>query len=475
MELNYLLADTHVHLEHDDYAVDVDDVVSRAKDARVRYMVVPACAAADAARALELARRHDGIHFAGGLHPNCGLHLDDAQAAGIREALERGKMEGLTVAVGECGLDYHYTALPRDEQLALLRWHLALARELELPIILHQREAEEDLRRVLDEEGAPPRGAALHCFSGSRDYYEWARARGLYVSFTGSITFDGKGEKVPTYFAGLELAGIMLETDAPYMAPKPYRGKRNEPAYLPLVAEALSAKAERPLEDVYAETTLAARRLFGLAPDFGGAIAYRLRNSIYLNVTNRCTNDCRFCIRNSAPGVGGYDLRLKMEPTAAEVEEAIGDPAAYDEIVFCGYGEPTIRWGTVKEVARAVKEAGGVVRLNTNGSAQLTQGRDVTPEMAGLFDKVSVSVNAADEATYRRLCRPRAGRDAWQAAADFVAGAKRHVPTVVITAVATDAVSTAAVESLAEKWGVGFRLRRYVDATGKSRRRTGGI
>jgi len=470
MELNYLLADTHVHLEHDDFAADVENVVFRAKDAGVRYMVVPACAAADAARALELARRHDGIHFAAGLHPNCGLHLDDAQAAGIREALERGKKERLAVAVGECGLDYHYTALPRDEQLELLRWHLALARELELPVILHQREAEEDLRRVLDEEAIPSRGAVLHCFSGSRDYYEWARARGLYVSFTGSITFAQKARAPRAYFDGLDLEAAMLETDAPYMAPKPYRGKRNEPAYLPLVAEALSAKAGKLLEDVYAETTLAARCFFGLAPDFGGAIAYRLRNSLYLNVTNRCTNDCRFCIRNSAPGVGGYDLRLKMEPTAEELVEAIGDPAAHEEVVFCGYGEPTIRWGTVVEVARAVKEAGGAARLDTNGSAYFTQGRDVTPEMAGLFEKVSVSVNAGDESTYERLCRPRAGRDAWHEVEKFVARAKRHVPTVVITAVAADAVSAAAVESLAKKWGVGFRLRRYVDAKRKSRR-----
>ncbi|NIT36438.1 MAG: radical SAM protein [candidate division Zixibacteria bacterium] len=469
MELNYLLADTHVHLEHDDFAADVDDVVSRAKDARVRYMVVPACAAADAARALELARRHDGIYLAAGLHANCGLHLDNAQAAGIEEALVRGKKEGLAVAVGECGLDYHYMALSHDEQLDLLRWHLVLARELELPIILHQREAEEDLRRVLDDEGVPPRGGVLHCFAGSRDYYEWARARGLYISFTGSITFAQKVRAPRAYFDRLDLKAAMLETDAPYMAPEPHRGKRNEPAYLPLVAEALSAKAGRPLEDVYAETTLAARRLFALPPDFGGAIAYRLRNSLYLNVTNRCTNDCGFCIRNSAPGVGGYDLRLKMEPTAAELVEAIGDPAAYDEIVFCGYGEPTIRWGTVKEVARAVKEAGGVVRLNTNGSAYLTQGRDVTPEMAGLFDKVSVSVNAPDEATYRRLCRPRLGRDAWHEVEKFVARAKRHVPTVVITAVAADAVSTAAMERLAKSWGVAFRLRRYASAPEKSR------
>jgi TatD DNase family protein len=461
MDLNYVLADTHVHLEHEAFAADAEAVIARGREAGVRYMVVPVCSAADTARALELSRSHDCVYFAAGLHPNCGLHLDDAEAAGIREALVRGREEGRAVAVGECGLDYHYMALPRDEQLDLLRWHLGLARELELPIILHQREAEEDLRRTLDEQGVPPRGGVLHCFSGDVEYYRWARERGLFVSFTGNITFGGKKQPTPAYFAALDLGATMLETDAPYMAPVPRRGKRNEPAYLPLVAEALSARTGRPLEDIYAETTLAARRFFGLPPDFGGAIVYPLRNSLYLNVTNRCTNACEFCIRDRAPGVGGYDLRLHMEPTAAELIGAIGNAAAYDEVVFCGYGEPTIRWEVVKEVARAVKAAGGTVRLNTNGSAKLTQGRDVTAEMAGILDRVSVSVNAADKETYRRLCRPRAGDAAWYALEEFVAGAERHVPEVVVTAVATDAALPTAVEDLARSWGVAFRRRRY--------------
>jgi TatD DNase family protein len=129
--------------------------------------------------------------------------------------------------------------------------------------------------------------------------------------------------------------------------------------------------------------------------------------------------------------------------------------------VFCGYGEPTLRWETVKEVARAVKGGGGAVRLNTNGSAKLTQGREVTAEMAGLFDKVSVSVNAADAAGYERLCRPAFGARMWPALEEFVAGAKRAVGAVEITAVAAPGVDAAAVEDLALTWGVGFRRRRY--------------
>ncbi|MGD8717671.1 MAG: TatD family nuclease-associated radical SAM protein [Candidatus Zixiibacteriota bacterium] len=459
MQPDYLLIDTHVHLEHDDYAADVDDVVGRGRGAGVRYMVVPVCAAADTARGLELSRRHEEVYFAAALHPNCGLRLDDAEAAGIEAALREGKKEGRAVAVGECGLDYHYMAVPRDEQVAALRWHLDLARDLDLPIIIHQREAEDDVRAALDDAGPPPRGAVLHCFGGSRDYYRWARDLGLYVSFTGNVTFKRSVAEPPAFASDLDLGRAMLETDGPYMTPVPHRGKRNEPAYLPLVAAGVAAAFGRAEDDVRAETTLAARRFFGLPADFGGVVAYRLRDSLYLNLTNRCTNDCAFCVRNFAAGVGGHDLRLRMEPTAEEVLREVGDPATYDEVVFCGYGEPTVRWETVKEVARGLKARGARVRLNTNGSANLTAGRDVTAEMAGLFDRVSVSANAADEAAYVSLCRPAAGADAWRALEGFVAGVKRYVPEVVITAVAGDAFSPEAMEDLARRWGVPFRLR----------------
>jgi TatD DNase family protein len=231
-----------------------------------------------------------------------------------------------------------------------------------------------------------------------------------------------------------------------------------------LVAAGVAAAAGRAGDDVAAETTLAARTFFGLPPDFGGAIVYRYRNSQYVNLTNRCTNDCAFCVRNFAAGVGGGDLRLRMEPTAAEVLAALGEGPASEEVVFCGYGEPTLRWEVVKEIARAMKRQGGRVRLNTNGSAALTQGRDVTPELAGLFDRVSVSVNAPDAAAYDRLCRPRAGGEAWRAVEEFVEGARRHVPEVVITAVAEEAVAPEAMEALARRWGVGFRLRRAARA-----------
>jgi len=461
------LVDTHAHLEDETFRTDAAAAIERGRAAGVRYIIVPVTAGADCARAWELAREHEGVFFAAGLHPNNGLPLDANQENTIRSALDEGKRAGFAVAVGECGLDYHYLRLPRGEQLALLKWHLALARELDLPVILHQREAASDLRGVLEREGTPPRGGVLHCFGGDPAYYRWARAHGLDISFTGSITFaPGKNTPPPPpYFRDLDLGRTMLETDAPYMTPVPHRGRRNEPAYLPLVAAALAAKTARPLADVHAETTLAARAFFNLPADFGGVIAYEFKNGLYLNVTNRCTNDCTFCLRNLGPGVGNYDLRLRMEPTAGEILAAAGDPRRFREIVFCGYGEPTVRWETVKEVARGIKNGGGRVRLDTNGSANLTAGRDVTGEMTGLFDKVSVSVNAGDAAGYERVCRPAAGgRRAWEALAAFVVGARKYVPEVELTAVNGGPADSEGVAALARKWGLPLRLRPYAGA-----------
>jgi TatD DNase family protein len=461
------LVDTHAHLEDEAFRADADAAVARARAAGVRYVIVPVTAAADCGPALELARRREGVFFAAGLHPNNGLPLDDDRQTAIRAALEEGKSAGFAVAVGECGLDYHYLSLPRAEQLAILKWHLALARDLDLPVILHQREAENDLRAVLEREGMPPRGAVLHCFSGDLRYYRWARAHGLHVSFTGSITFiPGKDTPAPLYFRDFDLARTMLETDAPYMTPVPHRGRRNEPANLPLVAAALAAKTARPVADVHAETTLAARAFFALPADFGGAVTYEFKNGLYLNITNRCTNDCVFCLRNLGPGVGSYDLRLRMEPTAGEILAAVGDPRRFGTIVFYGYGEPTIRWETVKEIARGIKDAGGRVRLDTNGSANLTAGRDVTAEMTGLIDKVSVSLNAGDADVYERVCRPAAGgRRAWEALAAFALGARKYVPEVELTAVNGGPADAEGATVLARKWGLPLRLRPYVGPT----------
>jgi len=196
-------------------------------------------------------------------------------------------------------------------------------------------------------------------------------------------------------------------------------------------------------------------------------IAYPLHGNCYLNLTSRCTLRCAFCpkFQQRSWEVQGYNLRLRGAPSVAEVLAALGDPRAYREVVFCGLGEPTLRWEVLLAVAEYVKRAGVRVRLNTDGLANLVHGRDVTPELAGRVDVVSISLNAQDEATYNQHCRPP-GPGAYPALLEFIRGAREHVPEVTVTAIdGLPGVDIEACARLAEQLGVGFR-RRVLDEVG---------
>lgn len=197
----------------------------------------------------------------------------------------------------------------------------------------------------------------------------------------------------------------------------------------------------------------------------GPAVVYWLGGGLYVNLTNRCSNRCYFCVRNFAAGVGGFNLRLTAEPSVGQVIEGLQrviHRRRWGEVVFCGFGEPTERLDCVLEVTRWTKRyAGTPVRLDTNGHGRLLNpGRDMVRELrlAGV-DRVSVSLNAHDEETYNRVCRPGL-RDAYQGALGFAEEAGREMETEV-TAVTIPEVDLRAVEEIARRMGVGFRVRRY--------------
>jgi TatD DNase family protein len=211
-------------------------------------------------------------------------------------------------------------------------------------------------------------------------------------------------------------------------------------------------------------TTLNSQRLFGLsAGNQETQIAYRIRNSLYLNITNRCSNHCTFCAKFADFTVKGHYLQLKHEPDATEVLAAVGDVAAYDEIVFCGYGEPLIRLDLVKEVAAVLKGRGCRIRINTDGQANLVHGRNILPELAGLVDSISVSLNAADAATYQRLCATPFGAAGFAGVCEFLSNAPQFIPEVFATAVTVPGLEIAPIRRLAEDLGVVFREREYAE------------
>ncbi|NLC23004.1 MAG: radical SAM protein [Oxalobacter sp.] len=195
-------------------------------------------------------------------------------------------------------------------------------------------------------------------------------------------------------------------------------------------------------------------------------IGYTIRNNRYLNVTNRCSLRCRFCPKfNGEWSVREYNMRLRYEPTVEELIEAAGNPADYDEIVFCGMGETTMRLDVLLEVARALREKGARLRLNTSGVANIVHGRDVAPELARYIQSMSVSLNAQNEEVYNRHCNPKLP-GTYASMLEFIKSAKAAGADVTVTAVdGLPGVDIAACAGIAKELGVKFR-RRVLDDLG---------
>ncbi|MBQ8003422.1 MAG: radical SAM protein [Clostridia bacterium] len=195
-------------------------------------------------------------------------------------------------------------------------------------------------------------------------------------------------------------------------------------------------------------------------------IAYPIGDSLYLNLTNRCTNACTFCVRTTTDSGMGYDLWIDHEPTVAEMVADIKAKGIenYKELVLCGYGEPTERYDDMLEVVRRIKEYCPVsVRLNTNGHANLIAGSDVTYKMEGLIDIVSISLNAPDARRYNEICQCQYGEEGFYAMLDFAAKAKAYVPEVVLSVVdVMDKADIDACRKIAEEIGVKFRVRELI-------------
>lgn len=187
---------------------------------------------------------------------------------------------------------------------------------------------------------------------------------------------------------------------------------------------------------------------------------YKLNDALYINLTNRCTNACDFCIRDGRKGMGEYDLWLDKEPTAEEVLKEIGDPTQYSEIVFCGFGEPMIKLNEIIEIAKEVKKRGGKVRINTNGHANVYHGENVVPKLKEIVDVISISMNAPTAEQYQEICRSRYGLKAFDAMLDFARECVGVIPKVVLSVV--DVLPPEDIEKcrkIAEDIGASFRVR----------------
>jgi TatD DNase family protein len=255
------LIDTHAHLDFDNYHGDFADVIKRANDFGVTRIINIASTPDSNKSVIELLKSNKNFYAALGIHPHDSRLATDAHYSFIRTHAVNEKR---VVAIGEIGLDFHYNHSSPEIQKSVFRSFIRLAKEVKLPVIIHDREAHEESFSILQEEGAKDTGGIFHCFSGDYDFAKKILDFGFYISITGVVTFK-KSHILHDVVRKCPLDRLLVETDSPFLTPEPYRGKRNEPAYVKYVAEKIAELKSMSFDKVAEQTTKNAVALFGLA------------------------------------------------------------------------------------------------------------------------------------------------------------------------------------------------------------------
>ena len=251
-----MLFDTHAHMDDRAFDGDREGLLGSLPGQGVGLLMNPGCSLESSRNASRLAQAYDYIYAAVGSHPDAADEVDEAV---LEEYRMLCKQNPKIKAIGEIGLDYHYEDIPREIQQRAFRAQMELARELGLPVIVHEREAHEDGMKIVEE--FPEVTGVFHCYSGSAEMAKWLVSRGWYIGFTGVLTFKNARKAVETA-AAIPLERIVLETDCPYMSPEPFRGKRNDPGRLYRMAEKLAEIRGLPLEEIHRITTENGMRLY---------------------------------------------------------------------------------------------------------------------------------------------------------------------------------------------------------------------
>ena len=455
-----MLIDSHAHLDMEQFDGDRQEAISRALEAGVGEILNVGYDESTIDTTLQLADEHGSIWAALGIHPHNASDWNEALEEKLKQLLLRRKV----LAVGEIGLDYYRDISPREKQREVFRRQIGIALYFGKPIVVHCRDAFEDVIRILREEGASEVGGIFHAFSGGEREAETVLGLGFLIGIGGPLTY--RNSKLPEVALRLPSSAFVLETDSPYLPPEPYRGKRNEPAYVRIVAGKMAELRGVSMEDIERASETNFRRLLHGEEDFPISIAYGLKRSVYINVTASCTNDCVFCPRLRTDNyLYGYNLNLIADPTVGEMvagANAVLADGDYGEIVFCGYGEPTARIKDLAAAARELKSHDLPMRLNTNGHGNMINRRDIVPELAGLFERISISLNAPDNGTYVMICRPDAGEKAFAAVVDFIGRAASSEMECTVSALDYPEVDLEATRELVESIpGARFRVRKY--------------
>ena len=251
-----MLFDTHAHMDDHAFDADREALLSSLPQQSIGLLMNPGCSLESSRNACALARKYDYIYAAVGSHPDAA---DEVNVETLEQYRALVRDNPKVKAIGEIGLDYHYEDIPRDIQQKAFRMQMELARQLDLPAIVHERDAHEDGMKIVEE--FPEVSGVFHCYSGSAEMAKWLVNRGWYIGFTGVLTFKN-ARKALEVAAAIPLERIVLETDCPYMSPEPFRGKRNDPGKLYRMAEKLAQLRGLTVEEIHQITTENGKRLY---------------------------------------------------------------------------------------------------------------------------------------------------------------------------------------------------------------------
>ena len=272
-----------------------------------------------------------------------------------------------------------------------------------------------------------------------------------------------------TVASRLPIDTLLLETDSPYLAPEPLRGNRNEPRFISYIYDAMAELRGCTRNDLMRVNRTNLHRAFGLGqPAPRGTVCYRIRDTLYINITNRCLNRCRYCIRNQSEYYFGWHLILDHEPSVPEILADAARHSGYKEVCFCGFGEPLLRAGVVLQIAHELKKDGIFVRINTCANFDSDNIERLCEQLSAVIDHIDVSIGGHDAQSFREICNPR--NDAIRAREEALAFIRtcHRFPRMQMTVSAVDAegVDIESCRNLALHLGTPFRIRRYQQSAG---------
>jgi len=448
------LVDTHCHLWHPEFSFDLKEVIKEAQRRNVSYFINIGVDIDTSRKAINIASKYKGVYACVGIHPHYARDYKPSDLKELCKLLKKKKVVGL----GEVGLDFYRELSNRKQQLKLFKEMLEVWTQWgKGPVIIHNREAGDEVLSLVDKVRDQASKVVMHCFSGDKQFLEECLERGYFISYATNLTYNEGLQELVRYSP---LERLLLETDSPYLAPAPYRGKRNKPSYLWESVKLVAKLKEVEEEDIVRSLMVNVKRVFDIGEiTLKPRIVYRYKGNLYLNITNRCTNNCSFCFRFHTDYFAGYKLKLEKEPTLRQILRELKGEELSQEVTFCGFGEPFLRFDMLKRVAQELKRRNLKVRVVTNGQGNLINDRNVLRELRGLVDKVSVSLNVEDEGKYNRLCKPKFGDRTFKGVVEFVREAKKYIPEVEVTFLKLPGVDEKRCEELARDLGVHFRMR----------------